>query len=114
MKRVVGLVAAFALAAVVASAHGNAVHVRGTITQIAGKSVTVQPTVKGAKAVTFIVADHTEIDRGTKVATLADLKVGDRVVVEIPKGKTEAESIKIGTSPVAKTSPSSAPRKSKG
>ena len=98
----VGLVSAFTLMGTITFAHGNAVHVTGTVSQINGKSVTVQPLKKGANAVTFTVADHTEIDRGTKVASLADLKVGDRVVVEIPKGKTEAESIKIGAAAVAK------------
>ena len=102
MKRVLGLVAAFALTAVAASAHGNAVHVRGTVTQITGQSVTIQPTAKSAKPVTFTVADHTEIDRAGKVAAFKDLKVGDRVAVEIPKGKTEAESIKIGAAALAK------------
>ena len=97
MTRVLGLVGAFLIAgAVVALAHGDAVHVRGTVTQITGQSVTIQPTAKGAKALTFTVADHTAIDRMGKVAALKDLKVGDRVAVEIPKGKTEAESIKIG------------------
>src|SRR5882762_10449238 len=98
MKRaLLGGVSASVLMGTIAFAHGNAVHVRGTVTQITGRSVTVQPVAKGAKAVTFTVADHTEIDKGTKIASLTDLKVGDRVVVEIPKGKTEAESIKVGT-----------------
>jgi hypothetical protein len=106
MKRAVfGVMSAVALMGVLTFAHGDAVHVRGTVTQINGRSVTVQPVAKGAKVVTFTVADHTEIDRGTKVASLADLKVGDRVVVEIPKGKTEAESIKIGAAAPAKPAP---------
>ena len=107
------LVSAFALLGTIAFAHGDAVHVKGTVTQINGKSVTVQPVSKGAKAVTFTVADHTEIDRGTKVASLADLKVGDRVVVEIPKGKTEAESIKIGAAVTAKPAAAGAAPKHK-
>ena len=101
MKRALGFVAAFVItSAVGAFAHGDALHVRGTVTQITGQSVTIQPT-KGAKAMTFTVADHTEIDKMGKVATLKDLKVGDRVAVEIPKGKTEAESIKIGAAAAA-------------
>ena len=111
MKRVTGLVAAFALIAIVASAHGNALHVRGVVTQISGPSVTIQPTGKGAKPLTFTVADHTEIDKAGKVAAFKDVKVGDRVAVEIPKGKTVAESIKIGASPAAK--PTAASHKSK-
>jgi hypothetical protein len=103
MKRVlVGLVAAIAMNGAVTFAHGNNVHVRGTVTQINGRSVTVQPATKGAKAVTFTVADGTAIEKGTQGAHLTDLKVGDRVVVDLPKGKTEAESIRIGTAAAAK------------
>ena len=97
MTRVLGAAIAFILtAAVVASAHGNAVKVTGTVKQINGQSVTIQPIAKAAKPLTFIVAEWTEIDRAGDVAKLTDLKVGDRVVIEIPKGKKEAESINIG------------------
>ena len=106
--------AASALMGTITFAHGYAVHVSGTVTQINGRSVTVQPVAKGAKVVTFTVADHTEIDRGKKVASLADLKVGDRVVVEIPKEKTEAESIKIGAAAPAKPAATAAEHKHKG
>ena len=98
----------------VAFAHGDAVHHRGVVTQINGQSVTIQTTGKPPKMVTFTVADHTEIDRGTKVAALKDLKVGDRVIVEIPKGKTEAESIKIGATTAAKPTASATAPKQKG
>ena len=115
MRRVVGFVAMFLIAgAGGAVAHGDAVHVRGTVTQITGQSVTIQPTTRGAKAMTFTVADHTEIDKAGKVAALKDLKVGDRVAVEIPKGKTEAESIKIGTAAAAKPTAAPADHKHKG
>ena len=114
MKRVLGFAAAFLLiSAVGAFAHGDALHVRGTVTQINGQSVTIQPTTKGAKALTFTVADHTEIDKVGKVAAFKDLKVGDRVAVEIPKNKTEAESIKIGAAAPAKPAPA-ADHKHKG
>ena len=97
MRRILlSLAMTFTVTGAIAMAHGDALHVRGTVTQIVGQSVTIQPTTKGAKALTFTVADHTEIDKVGKVAAFKDLKVGDRVAVEIPKGKTEAESIKIG------------------
>ena len=70
------LVASFVMTGAVAFAHGDAVHHRGVVTQINGKSVTIQTTTKPPKMVTFTVADYTEIDRGTKVAALTDLKVG--------------------------------------
>ena len=103
-------VASFVMTGAVVFAHGDAVHHRGVVTQINGKSVTIQTTTKPPKMVTFTVADHTEIDRGTKVAALKDLKVGDRVIVEIPKNKTEAESIKIGVSAPAKPTTTAKPK----
>ena len=83
MKRVAGLVAAFALIAIVASAHGDALHVRGTVTQIMGQSVTIQPTGKAAKPLTFTVADHTEIDKAGKVAAFKDVKVGEAATFKV-------------------------------
>ena len=114
MKRMLGLIAVFALTAVTAFAHGDALHVRGTVTQIMGQSVTIQPTGKAAKPLTFTVAVHTEIDKADKVAAFKDVKVGDRVAVEIPKGKTEAESIKIGTATPTKSATTAAEHKHKG
>lgn len=113
-QAVLSIVSACALMGGVTFAHGDALHVRGTVTQINGQSVTIQPTTKGAKALTFTVADHTEIDKIGKVAALKDLKVRDRVSVEIPKGKTEAESIKIGAAAAAKPAATSAEHKHKG
>ena len=95
-RRFLTVATVLALTSHVALAHGTAAHVLGTVIEIKGKSVTVQTADKTPKMVTFTVADHTEIDKGDSVASLSDLKVGDRVLVEIPKGKTEAESIKIG------------------
>lgn len=102
------LVSAFILMGAVTFAHGDAVHVRGTVTQIDGETVTIQPTGKGAKVMTITVSDHTQIDKAGKVASAKDLKVGDRVAVELPKGKTEAESIKIGAAVAAKPAATSA------
>lgn len=112
-QALLGLVSAFALMGAVTLAHGDAVHVQGIVTQINGQSVTIQPTAKGAKVVTFTAAAHTEIDKGGKVAAFKDLKVGDRVSVEIPKGKTEAESIKIGAASAAKAVTGAAEHKHK-
>ena len=111
MKRaLLTLVASFVMTGAVAFAHGDAVHHRGVVTQINGTSVTIQTTTKPPKMVTFTVEDVTEIDRGTKVAALKDLKVGDRVIVEIPKNKTEAESIKIGVSAPATPTTTAKPK----
>lgn len=113
-RSLLAVMTTFLMASAVAFAHGNAVHVRGTVTQINGPSVTIQTADKSAKMVTFTVADHTEIDKAGKVASLKDLKIGDRVAVEMPKGKTEAESIKIGASASAKPMANMAGHKPKG
>ena len=114
MARVLGVAIALVLAAVVVSAHGDAVKVSGTVRHINGQSVTIQPTGKDAKTVTFTIAEWTEIDKDGNVAELKDLKVGDRVAVEIPKGKTEAESIKIGAAASLKPTTTPADHKHKG
>lgn len=94
----------FLFVGALALAHGDAVHVCGTVTKISGQSVTIQTVDKPSKTVTFTVADHTEIDKGSEIASVKELTVGARVIVELPKGKTDAESIKIGpTAPASKT-----------
>lgn len=115
MKRILfALAAAAVMSGAPAVAHGDALHVRGTVTQINGQSVTIQPTTKGAKAVSFTVTDHTEIDKAGKVVALKDLRIGDRVAVEIPKGKTEAESLKIGAAGAARPPAAAAEHQHKG
>jgi hypothetical protein len=100
MKRV--LILLFALAAlspVVAYAHGGHDHVRGTVAQINGQSIVVQTSGKATKTIT-VLAD-TKFEKAGKPAALADLKVGDRVVIDCPEGKLTAEEIKIGTAQAA-------------
>lgn len=104
MQRMLLILVTFLFGGALAVAHGDAMHVRGTITKVSGNAVTIQTSDKPSKAVTFTVADHTDIDKGSANASLKDLTVGSRVVVELPKGKTEAESIKIG-SPAAERQP---------
>ena len=87
---------------------------RTSSSALAMRAVTIQPTTKGDKLMTFTVADHTEIDKMGKVSALKDLKVGDRVAVEMPKGKTEAESIKIGAAAPVKPAATAADHKHKG
>lgn len=96
MKRVITILGAALLMAANVFAHGDAVHIRGTITKVSGNAVTIRTADTAAKTVSFTIAPRTEIDRGAAVASLRDLKVGDRIVVELPRGKTEAASIRIG------------------
>ena len=63
-------------------AHGGNEHVRGIVTQVSSQSVTVQTTSKVPRTLTL--SDKTTFKQGGKTAHLADLKVGDRVVIDVP------------------------------
>jgi hypothetical protein len=83
-------------------AHGGFDHVTGTVVKLENSVLTVK-TAKGDVAVTLDA--KTEITRSDKPAQAADLKVGTRVVVDVPEGsKTKvAHSIKIGAAAKAGT-----------
>jgi hypothetical protein len=93
------------LCASLAFAHGNEKHVIGTVTQVSQDSVTVLTTAKAAVQVS--ITPDTKFTKGTATAALADLKVGDRVVIHAmptADGKLMAHTVQIG---VAKTQPQS-------
>ena len=58
-------------------------HVRGVVTQLSPQSITVQTT--GTKTTTLKVTAKTTFQLAGKAATLADLKVGDRVVIDVSR-----------------------------
>ena len=97
MKRFSLLIAAFVLVGAVAFAHEGNEHVRGVVTQISAQSVTVQTTAKATKTLTL--SDKTTYKQAGKVAHLTDLKVGDRVVIDVPEKTTQALLIQIGAAP---------------
>ena len=80
-------------------AHEGNEHVRGVVTQLSPQSITVQTT--GKKTTTLKVTAKTTFQLAGKAATLADLKVGDRVVVDVPQKSSDALLVQIGTSPAA-------------
>src|ERR1700737_665970 len=94
MKRLITLVVAIILAGTIAFAHGGNEHVRGIVTQISAQSITVQTADKATKTLT--VTDKTTFQRSGKAAHLEDVKVGDRVVVDVPQKTTNALLIQIG------------------
>ena len=93
----------------VAFAHGNNDHVRGVVTQISAQSITVQLANKTSKTLTL--SAKTTFERAGKPATMSDLKVGDRVVIDVPKNTNEAVEVQIGTAAAAahKAAPATAP-----
>lgn len=83
--------------AVPAFAHGTNAHVRGVVTQVTAKSVTVQLADNTTKTLTL--SAKTTFERAGKAAAMTDLKVGDRVVIDVPKNSSEALEVQIGTAP---------------
>jgi hypothetical protein len=82
-------------------AHGTNAHVRGVVTQVTAKSVTVQLADNTTKTLTLNA--KTTFERAGKPAAMTDLKVGDRVVIDVPKNSSEALEVQIGTAPKAPT-----------
>ena len=94
MNRFTALAAAFLVAGTLVFAHGGNEHVRGVVTQISAQSITVQTTAKATRTLT--VSQKTTFKQAGKDAHLSDLKVGDRVVVDVPEKKNDALLIQIG------------------
>ena len=91
-----------ALLPAVALAHGGFEHVMGTVSKISDTSVTV--TTAAGKSVDVALDAKTTYARATQALQRADLKVGDRVVIDAVKtgDKLAAHSIKIGGATAAK------------
>jgi hypothetical protein len=81
-------------------AHGGFDHVIGTVVKVDNNVMTVK-TAKGD--VDVKLNDQTEITKTDLKASLADLKPGSRVVVDIPEGSKDkvAHSVKVGVAHAA-------------
>jgi hypothetical protein len=82
-----------------AFAHGNNAHVRGVVTQVSAQSITVQLADKTTKTLT--VNAKTTFERAGKAAAMTDVKVGDRVVIDVPKNSSDALEVQIGAAKAA-------------
>jgi len=99
MNRLITLVVSVILAGTIAFAHGGNEHVRGVVTQVSPQSITVQTADKTTKMLTL--TDKTTFKRSGKAVHLDDVKVGDRVVIDVPEKTTNALLIQIGAVPKA-------------
>jgi len=95
------LVFAIIFATVFSFAHGGFEHVMGTVTKVSAQSVTVMTTAN--KTVDVAINDKTTYARGTTKVAAADLKVGDKVVIDATgeAPKLVAASVKIGAAAAA-------------
>ena len=100
-------VAAFALltaALTPAYAHEGHDHkLLGTVSEVAADRIVVRATKDGALS-TVALTRTTKITRGKATLLPADLKVGDRVVVNIGNGKAplSAKAIQVGAAPTTR------------
>jgi|SRR5581483_1056691 len=96
------LALALTMGVAAAFAHGGNDHVRGTITGISPQSLTVRTQANTTR--TLVVTSKTTFARSGQKAGLGDLKIGDRVVVDVPKDSNQALSVQFGPPP-AKAAP---------
>ena len=99
------LVACISFITTVALAHGDEVHVTGTVASVAKDSITVKTTANAL--VTVAVVPQTTFTKNKSAAKLTDLNVGDRVVIhakEPTEGKLVADTVQFST-PAAKAAP---------
>ncbi len=104
--RLLILIACLSLIAAGAFAHGDEEHVIGTVASVAKDSITVKTTAN--TLVTVAVVPQTTFTKGKASAKLADLNVGDRVVIhakEPTEGKLVADTVQF-SAPAAKAAPS--------
>ena len=96
MKRTIVVVALLFALSLIAFAHGKEKHVMGTVTNISDTAITVETTAK--QSVTVAVNDKTKFEKSGAVATLKDLKVGDRVVIhaDLSGDKLIASGVRFG------------------
>jgi hypothetical protein len=97
MKQLLSVIALLLAISAGAVAHEGNEHVRGVVTAVSAQSVTVELADKTTKTLTL--SAKTAIEAAGKAAHLADLKVGDRVVIDVPEHTSNATLIKVGTAP---------------
>jgi|SRR5712671_4805879 len=100
MKQLLSVIALVLALGAGALAHNGNDHVRGVVTAVSAQSVTVQLADKSVK--TLAISAKTEFDNAGKPGHLADIKVGDRVVIDVPEHGTNALLIKVGTAAAKK------------
>jgi exosome complex RNA-binding protein Rrp4 len=94
MKQLLSVIALVLAISAGAVAHEGNDHVRGVVTAVSAQSITVELADKSTK--TLSISAKTALETSGKAARLADLKVGDRVVVDVPEHTSNAVLIKVG------------------
>ena len=107
MNRLVPFAVAFALITGVAFGHEGNDHVRGVVTDVSATAVIVETAPAARK--TLKLTPKTTYQMQGKPAHLADLKVGQRVVIDVPQKTSDALLIQIGGAVQTATPKAAAP-----
>ena len=88
----------------IALAHNGVEHMKGTVSQLTDKAITVD--MPGMKPMTIALTADTTFAKSGKAASAKDLKVGDRVVVDVVKKGNDmiAKAVKFGAAPAPESS----------
>ena len=107
-RTLLAIMVAFVLAGGVAFAHGNAEHVRGTVTSVSDTAITVQVSAKQARTVT--INAKTMVMRGDAHLSVKDVQVGDRVVLDVDRKTSIASEVKLATAAASAASKAPKPK----
>lgn len=100
-RTVLAIITAVVLAGGVARAHGDAEHVRGTVVTISDSAITVQVSPKETR--TIPINAKTMVMKGEAHLSLKDVKVGDRVVLDVDKKSSMATELTLASAAPAST-----------
>ena len=107
-RTVLAIMVALVLAGGVAFAHGNAEHVRGTVTNVSDTAITVQVSAKQTRTIT--INAKTMVMKGDAHLSVKDVQVGDRVVLDVDKKTSIATEVKLATAAASTATTPTAPK----
>ena len=90
-----------------ALAQGDTEHLRGTVTNVTDTTITVRTTENQIRRIT--IDAKTMIMRGNGHVSIKDVKVGDRVVLDVDRKTSVATSVELGPAAPAPRAPQSRP-----
>ena len=108
-RTLLAVMVALVLAGGVAFAHGDAEHVRGTVTSVSDTAITVQTSAKQTRTVT--INAKTMVMKGNAHLSVKDVQVGDRVVLDVDKKTSIATEVKLATAAASTAAPSTTPKR---
>ena len=101
MKSISLIVLFVLIAGVLAVAHNGVEHIKGTVTAVSDKTITIKTADNQTKVVNF--SEKTVFEKSKKSSTVKNLHVGDKVVVDYHdmSGMMHAVIVRFGVQPAS-------------